>query len=221
MRLLLWFLALSVVILGVWAWWGGEFEAWLSFSSTVGLLEKSRGWAWAVGSGLLIADVLLPVPGTVVMSALGFVYGAVVGGLVAAAGSMAAGLAAYGIGRAFGESTARRWLGERDFERGRALFARGGGWLVALSRALPILPEAVACTAGLARMPFRRFAVALACGSLPMGFVFAAVGAAGIERPGLALALSLAVPALLWAGAARWLRHRGRTPGLRRGKRSP
>lgn len=220
MRLLLWFLALALGILGVWAVWGGGFEARLSFAGTVELLEKSRGWAWAAGSGLLIADVLLPVPGTVVMSALGAVYGALLGGVIASLGSMGAGLAAYGAGRAFGEKTARRLLGDRDFERGHRLFARGGGWLVAVSRTLPVLPEAIACTAGLARMPFRRFVLALACGSLPMGFVFAAVGAAGLERPGLALALSLAIPVVLWLAARRgW--QQDETPGLRGGKPPP
>ena len=56
--------------------------------------------------------------------------------------------------------------------------ANGGGWVVALSRALPILPEVISCTAGLVRMPFRKFTVALACGSAPMGFLFAAIGRA-------------------------------------------
>jgi membrane protein DedA with SNARE-associated domain len=99
---------------------------------------------------------------------------------------------------------ARRWLGDRDYEKGRLLFERGGGWLVALSRALPILPEVMSCTAGLVRMPFRRFVAALACGSLPMGFLFAFIGAAGRDAPGWALIFSLAVPAILWALARKW-----------------
>jgi len=78
--------------------------------------------------------------------------------------------------------------------------------VVALSRALPILPEVISCTAGLVRMPFRRFAVALACGSVPMGFLFAAIGKAGHETPGWAFGLSLLVPALLWLAASRIVR---------------
>ena len=71
-----------------------------------------------------------------------------------------------------------------------------------LSRALPIFSEVVACTAGLVGMSFKRFVIALACGSLPMGFVFAAIGSAGHNQPGLAMAMCLVVPAILW-GAAR------------------
>ncbi len=75
--------------------------------------------------------------------------------------------------------------------------------MIALSRSLPILPEVLACTAGLVRMPFGRFVPALACGSLPMGFLFAGIGAAGHDAPGWALVFNLVVPAVLWVTAKR------------------
>ncbi len=75
-----------------------------------------------------------------------------------------------------------------------------------LSRWMPILPEAVSCLAGLTKMRWRTFLIALACGSFPMGFVFAAVGHLGQERPGLALGLSALIPVLLWLVAAKILR---------------
>lgn len=111
---------------------------------------------------------------------------------------MLAGMLGYGVGRFFDEKTAKRWLGERDFERGRGLFSRSGAWVVAMSRALPILPEVLACMAGLVRMPFGKFCGALACGSVPMGFLFAWIGAKGIEEPGWGIGLSLVVPAVLF-----------------------
>ena len=215
MRLLCWFLGLSLAVLATWLVWGVSWDESFSLAGSVAWLERAGPWAWAAGIGLLAADLLLPVPGTVVMSALGYVYGVGPGGLVAAAGSMTAGLFGYGVGRLIGERAARKLLGDLDFEKGRLLFARGGGWMVALSRALPILPEAVSCTAGLVRMPFARFAASLACGSVPVGFLYAWIGAAGREAPGWALAFSLGVPALLWLAARRWLQHRP----ARRGRR--
>lgn len=204
MRLLAWFLALAALVLATWLLWGGAWEERLTMDGAVAWLEAAGPWAWAAGIGLLASDLVLPVPGTVVMSALGYVHGPLAGGLAAAAGSMLAGLGGYGIGRLVGERAARRLLGAVDYEKGRLLFARGGAWMVALSRALPILPEALACTAGLVRMPFARFLGALACGSLPVGFLFAWIGAAGRDAPGWALAFSLLVPALLWTAARRW-----------------
>jgi len=202
MRLLFWFILLSGLILGVWGVWGGGMEERFSLEGSVAYMEQSGAHAWLVGWVLLVSDVILPVPGTVVMSALGYIYGALLGGLLAAAGSILAGLTAYGICRLMGERGARWILGDKDYRRGHDWFEGGGGWLVCLSRALPILPEVVACTAGLVGMSFRRFLISLVCGSLPMGFVFAAIGSAGHDKPGLAMGLSLLVPAVLW-GIAR------------------
>ncbi len=198
MRLLLWFIALAVLILVVWAIWGGAWETHFTLAGAASWLRQAGPWAWAAGIGLLAADLVLPVPGTIVMSALGLVYGALLGGLVAAAGSMLAGLCGYGVGRLVGEKAARKLLGDHDFERGRLLFSRGGAFMIALSRAIPILPEALSCTAGLVRMPFHSFLAALACGSIPVGFLFAWIGAVGRDAPAWALAFSIGVPVLLW-----------------------
>ncbi|WP_367874858.1 TVP38/TMEM64 family protein [Luteolibacter sp. Populi] len=198
MRLIAWFIGLSLVVLAVWLIWGGAWEQRFTLAGAVAWMEGAGPWAWAAGIGLLAADLVLPVPGTVVMSALGWIYGFWWGGVIAAAGSMVAGLCGYGVGRLIGEGAARKILGERDFERGKLLFTRGGGWMIALSRAVPILPEALSCTAGLVRMPFGRFVGALACGSVPVGVIFAWIGAVGRDAPGWAMALSVGVPAVLW-----------------------
>lgn len=203
MRLVLWFFALGVITLGTWLLWGGGLDSDFSFDGSVRWLKSAGQWAWAAGILLLAADAILPVPGTVVMSALGFVYGTLSGGAVASVGLMAGGLVGYGAGRLFGEKFARRWLGDKDYDTGRRLFENGGGWLVALSRALPLLPEVISCTAGLVRMPFRRFMISLACGSVPMGFLFAAIGTSGHDAPGWAIALTLIIPTILFLVALR------------------
>jgi len=204
MRLLIFFLTLAAAVVVSWLLWGGSLENRFSLEGSVAWLEAAGPWAWAAGIGLLMADLVLPVPGTVVMSALGFVYGPVFGGLFAATGSFLAGMCGYGLGRLFGENFSRRWLGDEDFEKGKRLFSNRGGWVIALSRALPILPEVLSCTAGLVRMPFGKFLLALVCGSLPMGFIFAAIGAMGRETPVWAMLFSLLIPALLWLIARRF-----------------
>lgn len=204
MRLVLWFLGFAVLCLGAWLLWGASLERALAGESGQALVKGPA--AGLVGVGLLWADLLLPIPSTVVMSALGWRYGAVIGGLLATLGSVLAGLTGYGLCRMIGETAARKLLGERDYETGHRLFERGGGWIVALSRALPILPEALACVAGLVRMPFLGFFVALLCGSLPMGFLFAVIGAAGREAPVWTLALNVVLPGVLWCVARRFVR---------------
>jgi len=198
MRLLWIFFGLVVLILIPFAIWGDTLEATFTPAGAVDWLNHYGRWAWAAGIALLVADLALPIPGTIIMAALGYVYGPVVGGLLGAVGSFLSGALAYGLCRLLGRSAAFWLLGQHDLERSEQLFSRVGGWLVVLSRWLPVLPEAVACMAGLTRMPAPLFFLALACGSLPLGFTFAAVGAAGVANPTLALLLSALLPAVLW-----------------------
>ena len=206
MRLIVAFVGLAALFLLPFLFVGDAFERIFSLTGTVAWLREYDRWAWAAGVLLLLSDLILPVPGTVVMSALGFVYGPVIGGAVAALGSFLSGVLGYGLCRLLGLRAAVRILGQQDLARGQRLFADMGGWLVALSRWLPLFPEVVACMAGLTRMRFATFLAALACGSLPLGFAFAAVGHAGAEHPLLALTLSALAPPVLWLSVQSVLR---------------
>jgi uncharacterized membrane protein YdjX (TVP38/TMEM64 family) len=198
MRLVWIFTGLVVLILIPFAIWGDALETAFTATGAITWLNQYGRWAWAAGIALLVADLVLPIPGTVIISALGYMYGPLVGGLFGATGSFLSGALAYGLCRRFGQRAARRLLGQHDLERSEHLFATVGGWIVVLSRWLPVLPEAVACMAGLTRMPPPLFFVALACGSLPLGFTFAAVGYAGVASPAVAVLLSAIIPPLLW-----------------------
>jgi uncharacterized membrane protein YdjX (TVP38/TMEM64 family) len=198
MRLLWIFLGLVVLILIPFAIWGDALETMFSPTGAAGWLGQYGRWAWAAGVALLVADLALPIPGTAIMSALGYVYGPLLGGLLSAGGSFLSGALGYGLCRLLGRGAAAWLLGQRDLERSERLFANVGGWLVVLSRWLPVFPEAIACIAGLTRMPPPAFLLALACGSLPLGFTFAAVGSVGVANPALALLLSAVLPPILW-----------------------
>ncbi len=198
-RLALIFLILAILVLVPFLLLGDRIETWMSMDNTVATLRSTGAWAWAAGIGLLVVDLFLPILGTVVMSALGLIYGPIVGGALASIGSMASGLLAYGLCRSLGRGIAEKIAGPKGLAEGERLFAGElGGWTIALSRWMPLLPEIMTCMAGLSRMPLRRFVVALGCGSVPLGFTFAAIGAAGVERPLLTLILSACLPPLIW-----------------------
>jgi uncharacterized membrane protein YdjX (TVP38/TMEM64 family) len=189
--------------------WGDHFDAVLSLEGARAWMENYGHWAWIAGMGLLVSDIILPIPSTVVMSALGWMYGWWLGGLIAAGGSFLSGLFAYALCRWLGRSAARWITGEEGLRRGELLFAQKGGWLVALSRWAPVLPEAVACLAGIMRMRWATFVLALACGSLPLGFAFAVIGHLGQDSPTWAITLSAILPLILWAWAGRkWGTHK-------------
>ncbi|MCF6314196.1 MAG: VTT domain-containing protein [Verrucomicrobiales bacterium] len=194
------FLTLAVLVMLPFLIWGDFFT---QFFSSEGSVQWLTQYGAGAGIALLIGDLFLPVPGTVVMSAMGYVYGAWWGGVYSSLGSVLGGLLAYGLCRVMGHRAALFLAGQRDLEKGEHFFREGGVWVVVLSRWLPLLPEVVACMAGLVRMPFRVFLVALICGSVPLGFVFAWVGAAGQDSPALAMAMSAVLPVVMWLVARR------------------
>lgn len=204
-RLLLLTLALALAALIPFLIWGGEIEAALSVERMVDRLRAAGPWGAALAVALLTLDLLAPIPASAVMAALGIVYGPWLGGALSTLGATLSGLTGYGLCRAFGQPLAERLAGREGLAAARTLFARGGGWLVALSRWLPVLPETVACLAGLAAMPPRRFLAALLCGTAPMGFAFAAAGWMGRETPVVTLLIAALVPLALWALFSRFL----------------
>lgn len=186
--------------------WSDSVETFFTLEGTLVWLRGFGAAAALAAVLLLISDLVLPIPATVVMAALGAMYGPVAGGVIAAFAAFVSGGAAYMICFLLGRPAAEYLVDDAEFARGEALFDRWGGWMVALSRWLPVFPEAIACLAGLTRMPPRTFLVALACGVVPLGFAFALVGHLGVDRPVPTLLVSALAPALLWVVVRPWIR---------------
>ncbi len=168
------------------------------------MLRQYDDWAWAVGILLICADLVLPVPQTSVIAALGILYGTLLGGLLGSLGLIASGLLGYGLMFTSARRLARRF-GGRSLRRMEHGFERNGVWAIVLTRSLPYsIPEAAVFLAGLAGMPMRKFITALTIGSVPTSFAFAAIGAGWADRPILALAVSYGLPILLLP-VALWL----------------
>ncbi len=208
MRLFLMILGLAVLFAAPLLVFGDRFDAALSGEQAAARLREFGAWAAAAGVGLIVADLVLPIPATAVMTAFGVVYGALMGGLLASAGSFCAGSIAYGASRRWGRRAALRLVGHDDLEKSEQFFRRAGGFAVALTRPLPLLPEVIACMAGLSGMPAATFFTALALGAAGTGFTFAAVGAMGVERPALAVALGCLIPLAMWPIARRLIAER-------------
>ena len=161
-------------------------------------LRTYGGWAWALGIALIWVDLVLPVPQTAVIAALGIIYGTLLGGLVGSLGLISGGLLGYALMRTSARRFAQRFAGPRSLRKMEALFDRSGAWAIILTRSLPFsVPEAMVFLAGLARMPMRKLTAALTVGSVPTGFVFAGIGAGWADQPILALAVSYLLPILL------------------------
>ena len=172
-------------------------------------LREYQDWAWAIGIVLIWADVVLPVPQAAVIAALGIIYGTLLGGVLGTVGLITGGLLGYGLMRTSARRFAERVAGPR-LKKMEGLFDRGGAWAIVLTRSLPYsIPEVMVFLAGIAGMPMRKLTAALATGSVPTAFVFAAIGAGWADQPLLALAVGYVLPILLLPVALYLLRREG------------
>jgi len=157
------------------------------------------GWALAAVAGLLAADLVLPIPSSVVLSA-GGASGAGWPAVAAAGtvGMLAGNLAGYWLCRLLGERALRRLVKPGEAESFGRWLDRWGAPALVVSRLVPMMAETLSCLAGMGRMGFGRFALALVVGTVPVAVFFAYWGDRGTHL----LAVSLAVPALGWLAFA-------------------
>ncbi|HEX6099415.1 MAG TPA: VTT domain-containing protein [Thermoanaerobaculia bacterium] len=157
-----------------------------------------RGVAVA-GVLLLVADVVLPVPSSLVMAAHGALFGTAAGALLSILGSTLAALTGFALGRA-GNDVIRRFVTPAEHDRAGAMLRRWGVLAIVLSRPVPILAETVAILAGSSPLTWRQTALAAAAGSLAPSVVYAWAGAHanGAASHALIFGGVLAVTGVLW-----------------------
>jgi uncharacterized membrane protein YdjX (TVP38/TMEM64 family) len=125
---------------------------------------------------LLVADLFLPVPSSLIMIGNGAIYGPFFGGLVSLAGGLGAVLIGYYLGHS-GENVALRWIDRTELDSARRFFERYGILAVAISRPIPLLAETIAVLAGLSGWGVRKTLLSAVIGLLPVVFIYAYSGA--------------------------------------------
>ncbi len=150
---------------------------------------------------LLAADLVLPVPSSVLISAAAMVADPWLIGAAAVGGMLAGNLIGYWACRLAGRKAFERFVKPAEAGKfGKWLDRYGPGALV-VSRLVPVMAETLSCMAGLARMHFGRFTAGLLIGTVPFAAFFVFVGhywGRVQGEPGWVLAVSLAVPAAGW-----------------------
>ena len=152
------------------------------------------GWVLAAVAGLLAADLVLPVPSSVVLAAGGAAVGWPAAALAGAVGMLVGNLAGYWFCRLAGQRAFRRFVKPEEAQRFGRWLDRWGPAALVISRLVPMMAETLSCLAGLGRMGFGRFLLALVLGTVPVAVFFACWG----ERGTHVLAVSLAVRAAGW-----------------------
>ena len=186
----------------------------------VGVLVDPRpamgaGWAAAaVGVWLLVADVVAPVPSSLVMLAHGALFGAGPGAVLSLAGRTGNAVVAVLLGR----RAARALDGgepeppaEAELGRSEALLRRWGLPAIVLTRPVPVLAESTTVAAGAMGMSAAPVVVAAAVGAVPEAVLYAMAGAvaASFANAAAVFVAALALAAGAWLVLAGRERHGG------------
>jgi uncharacterized membrane protein YdjX (TVP38/TMEM64 family) len=146
--------------------------AWIRESGRVGMLLSVL---------LLVADVFLPVPSSMIMLINGALYGPWLGALLSLVGGVGATCVGYALGQS-GTAVVRRWVSDEELARARRFFDRWGILAVIVSRPVPLLSETVAIMAGLSGWGFWRTLLSGLGGVLPVAVIYAISGAMAAQQ---------------------------------------
>jgi uncharacterized membrane protein YdjX (TVP38/TMEM64 family) len=141
-----------------------------------GLLGRG-GVAAAAGSlALLVVDVFLPIPSSVIMIGNGALFGVAAGTALSLAGSVGA----SGLGFLIGRRSARlieRLVSPGEKAHADALLARWGALAIVVTRPIPLLAETTAILAGGSPLGWGRLTAASVAGAFPSCLLYALTGA--------------------------------------------
>ena len=130
----------------------------------------------AIVIAVLMADVVLPIPSSLVMVLSGAAFGVTGGTLVAMAGSIGGEWLGFELARRYGRRLTGRMMHDADLEAMGRLCRDHGVLAVMLTRALPVLMETMSLVAGLSRMPRPAFLRASVVGTAPVALAYAWAG---------------------------------------------
>lgn len=181
-----------------------DIKQWLALAEAMSPL-----YLVAVVVLLLLIDLVVSIPTLIVCLLAGYFLGFGGGAIAAITGLSCAGLAGYGLSRKFGPALLQRVVRcDIQIAEMESLFHRHGFTMILISRAVPMVPEASACMSGIARMPFKRFALAWMLGSYPYALVITYAGSvSSLENPEPAIYSVIGMMLLLWGGITLFSRY--------------
>jgi uncharacterized membrane protein YdjX (TVP38/TMEM64 family) len=197
-RLIALFVFISILILTGFMVWGSGFEEWLSLEGSTRFFESYAGFAGPLGAGLLIVDLVLPIPSTGVLGGMGAVLGFGPAFLWGWTGLVLSGSCGYGLGRLGGIRLTAKLVPPSEREQYQALFNSRGSFAIVVTRLLPIVPEVLSMLSGLYRMNFSRFLGATLLGAIAPAAAYTWLGAQAREHPGPAVWGIVLLTTLTW-----------------------
>jgi uncharacterized membrane protein YdjX (TVP38/TMEM64 family) len=171
-------------------------------------LERGGAAAALLGVGLLLADVVIPVPSSLIMTTQGAVFGIAGGTLLGMIGGVGATLVGFGMGRR-GSRVIQRFVGADEGAQSHRLLQRHGTLAILATRPLPVLAEATAIVAGSTPMTWRQVTTGAVVGCLPAAALYSIAGASATSLASgvMVFVLVIGLAGVFW-GVGWWIERR-------------
>ena len=123
-----------------------------------------------IGITLLMVDVFLPIPSSLVMIANGALFGVALGTILSLVGNLGAAFTGFFLGR-LGGSLLARFVSLEQRERANRLLQKWGLLAIIVTRPVPLLAETTIIMAGTSKIGWKSMALASLAGFLPASFL--------------------------------------------------
>lgn len=165
------------------------------FTTALNQVEEFKNQFALISFLILAADIVLPVPSSVVMYMNGYVLGIIGGSLV----SLVALVVGSTLGYYLGKFTAMGVKAKKD-ERAHLFLLKYGAFAILITRGIPILAESICLVCGYNKMPFKQYILLNTIGYIPLCLLYALFGQSGYNQNNFMFSFiaSLFVSAAFW-----------------------
>lgn len=152
-----------------------------------------------ISIALLISDIILPVPSSIVMIANGAVFGFWNGVLITMIGGVTASLTGFYIGKK-STSYINKYITPAEQEQAKQLMNKWGISILIISRSIPILAETMSIMAGATGVSSLQMFLASIVGLLPVAILYSYTGvyAADLNSALWSFIIVMACAGLFW-----------------------
>ena len=171
----------------------GDLE---SYFTDLLLRVRSRPVVYAcISTLILLSDILLPVPSSIVMYTNGFVLGILPGTMVSITSLMLGSLFGYYLGKI--SSVGRKAVSNHYVNN---LLAKYGALSILITRGVPVLSESTCFLYGYNRMPLKKYLLFNLLGYVPLSLLYAITGSIGYEQNTflMSFGISVILSFLIW-----------------------
>lgn len=129
-----------------------------------------------LGIVLLVADLFIPIPSSLVMIVNGALFGVALGTILSLVGNFGAALTGFFIGRR-GSSFLNRFVSPEQRRQANRLLEKWGLLAIIVTRPVPLLAETTVIMPGTSTISWNSMSLASLVGSFPGALIYALTGA--------------------------------------------